>query len=421
MQARWSLILLMPALCWLACKDGGPGRRPPSTRGKWLLLPMARFADERGADGKMRPKPGAARLVLLEKTAHAWREHVLEDPASRVFHKAACLKQPDGSVGVLTIAATDALLKLWTRRNGAWQADTWWHPSFGGKWDRLRDFELGDVDGDGEVELVIATHDQGVIAVAEPQADGSFKPVEVYRQADTFIHEIEIGDLDGDGAQEFFATPSRPNKAGASQAGGVLGFRYHKSRRAYVSFWVARFTNRHPKEILVADVDGDGRDELYVSLEARLDRSSGQPIVMAPLEVRRFVPGTGGTWQGTTLATLDGGIQARVLLKADLDGDGKYELVVTTMKGGVWRLLPPAGGAGPWRKELIDLESSGFEHAAGAFDLDGDKRDELYVVADDQDRVSRYDWTGSSFKRSVIYRLRRRDLIWSVTACEGLN
>ena len=36
-------------------------------------------------------------------------------------------------------------------------------------------------------------------------------------------------------------------------------------------------------------------------------------------------------------------------------------------------------------KELIDADSSGFEHAAGIADLDGDGRPELYVAADDQD------------------------------------
>ena len=43
---------------------------------------------------------------------------------------------------------------------------------------------------------------------------------------------------------------------------------------------VAGLGTRHAKEILVADVDGDGRDELYVSVEAV---SGGQ------VEIRRYV------------------------------------------------------------------------------------------------------------------------------------
>src|SRR5262249_57357482 len=80
----------------------------------------------------------------------------------------------------------------------------------GDKCDRLRDIEQGDVDGDGKPDLVIATHDQGVIAVVHPEQ--GWRVEEVDRSPDTFVHEIEIGDVDGDGTAEFFATPSKPNK-----------------------------------------------------------------------------------------------------------------------------------------------------------------------------------------------------------------
>ena len=38
-------------------------------------------------------------------------------------------------------------------------------------------------------------------------------------------------------------------------------------------------------------------------------------------------------------------------------------------------------------KELIDAGSGGFEHASILLDLDGDKRDELYVASDNQKEV----------------------------------
>ena len=53
---------------------------------------------------------------------------------------------------------------------------------------------------------------------------------------------------------------------------------------------------RHAKEILVDDVDGDGRDELYVSVEGRLGGAGGKQL-LEPVEIRRYdadTPAAGG-------------------------------------------------------------------------------------------------------------------------------
>src|SRR5436190_582523 len=152
-------------------------------------------------------------------TGSGWKVAIVEDPDSNAFHKA--MPWDDG---LLTIGANQAMLKTWRFANGAWSATTHWNPKFGGKFDRLRDIERGDVDGDGKDDLVIATHDQGVIAVVHPEQN--WRVEEVDRQPDTFVHEIEIGDVDGDGVAEFFATPSKPNKLDEEQPGQVIMYRH---------------------------------------------------------------------------------------------------------------------------------------------------------------------------------------------------
>lgn len=371
-----------------------------------LLLTQAQFQWEEGPDGKRTPKPGPAKLLIL-KPGNVWQAEVLEDEDSRVFHKAVC--QSDGTL--LTIGGTDAHLKTW-KRGSKWESTSHWKPSFGGKWDRLRDFEIGDVNGDGKDELVIATHDQGVVAVATLE-DGVYQPKEITRKPETFIHEIEIGDVDGDGKQEFYATPSAPNKADASQGGGVAVFTAD-GEGGYQQSMVAEFASRHAKEILVTDLDGDGKDELYVSLEARTEKTGNGTQMLEPLEIRRYER-KGEQWTHRTVATLPKGLQARVLLAGDLTGEGKKELVVTTFKDGVWRLTPTAQG--PFTATQIDADSSGFEHAAALLDLDGDGKNELYVAADEQDEVRRYVWNGTRFERETIYTLGKSDLTWSIEGC----
>ena len=90
---------------------------------------------------------------------------------------------------------------------------------------------------------------------------------------------------------------------------------------------------------------------------------------------------------------------------------GKKQLVVTTMKAGIFVL---EHGPKTWTKHLVDANSSGFEHAAGLFDLDGDGQKELYVTADDQDVVKRYRHTPTGFQGEVISQLMPRDLTWSI-------
>ena len=89
----------------------------------------------------------------------------------------------------------------------------------------------------------------------------------------------------------------------------------------------------------------------------------------------------------------------RFLTVGDIDGDGNKEMVAATSRRGLWLLRP---GAGEWDKELIDANSSGFEHASILLDLDGDGRDELYVASDNQDQVRRYVFDGSAWQSEVI-------------------
>jgi len=383
-----------------------------------LLVSQAQFTWVTDATGARKPQPGPAQLIILTRAGGKWQSQILEDSDSRVFHKAICFAAPVGPAGatettILTLGGTDAHLKTWLYRDGHFVGTSHWAPHFGGKWDRLRDVEWADVDGDGHKELIVGTHDQGVIALVRPEP-GQWRVEKIFQRPDTFIHEIEVGDLDGDGHAEIYATPSQPNRAAYSQGGEIVRLMYRD--KAYAVETVDRFSHRHAKEILVTDLDGDGHDELYASIEAETETIGDRMVVHQPLEIRRYTK-VGKTWRAEVLAALPDAVQARFILAGALRTPGRKELVVTTMRDGIWLLTPPEKPGQGWHRLSIDKDSSGFEHAATLADLDGDGRPELYVAADDQGRIRRYLWNGTTFAREDIFSLEPGDLTWSIQPC----
>ncbi len=398
---RFLMLLLLTAFAVGACRGGGeaPAKgEEPDSLPRALALGLALF--EKSPEGKQVPQPATA--VFLVFAGGSWQVRRLVDEDSNVFHKVMEYSPAPGEEGILTLGGTAALVRLWPKGG---EARTLWEADFGGKFSRMRDGEVADVYGSGTPAIVVATHDQGVVAVIRPDGEGGFSVEELDRAPNTFVHEIEVGDLDGDGTLEIYATPSLPNKLdGTPQRGEVVRYvpALEKGREV-----VAALGDRHAKEILVDDLDGDGRDELYVAVEAV---SGGR------VEVRRYEADTPPDG-GVTIATLDDKL-CRVLVSGDVEGDGRKEIVAAGFKSGLWLLSPGPGPGDPWTVVSIDRDSSGFEHAALLADLDGDGADELYAASDDDKEVRRYVWKRGAPVREVLYAHPEgmSGFTWNITA-----
>ncbi len=378
---RWlaSTLILSLAACLAGCAPSEDESLPNG-----LLFALSVF--ETGADGSSVTLP--ARAGILVHREGVWDYRSIEDADSNVFHKVMAYEPEAGAGGVLTLGGTRAIIKLW--RRGA-DPEILWEEDFGGKFSRMRDAELADLYGDGSTVIAVATHDQGVVAVVRPDGSGGYTVEELDRQPNTIVHEIEVGDLDGDGVIEIYATPSAPNKLdGTPQPGEVVRYVPAKEEGRVV---VAALGDRHAKEILVTDVDGDGRDELYASIEAV---SGGQ------VEIRRYDAETDPESGGVIIAEIPDSL-CRFLTAGDLDGDGRQEMVAAAHKSGLWLLRPGENPRELWSREAIDSDSSGFEHASILTDLDGDGTDELYVASDSHGEIRRYVWRDGQPEREVLY------------------
>ncbi len=378
---------------------------PPAASGveagsRVLLVAQAHFIDQKNpTTGKVESNPGPARLIILREGATGWTSETLDDPESNVFHKAVVL---DGKI--LTIGGNEALLKTWSRgTDGKWTAETHWHPKFGGKANRLRDFEVADVDGDGKQEIVIATHDQGVIAIVHP--DENWRVEEIDRTPATFVHEIEIGDVDGDHQLEIFATPSKPNRLREKQAGEVVMYRRGKDGK-WARTVVDAPGDTHAKEILAADTDGDGKSELFIDWEGAFD----QRRLLREVTIKQYRWDDKDKILNALVANLPDSL-SRATAAGDVTGDGRADLVAGSMMSGLWLLeQTPAG----WKRVLIDGNSSGFEQPVLLVELDGKPPLEIVVASEDQAELRTYRRNGTSFEKEVLAPLQEGDFSWNV-------
>ena len=385
-----------------------PRKARPAGKLPTLLMVQAQFVTEGG-----KPKPGPGKMTLWSTDGTDWFDEVIEDPESNVFHKAMPFEG-----GILTIAGEKAMVRHWKKGDGGWTPHTLVEGDWGGKFNRYRDVELADLDGDGDDEMALATHDQGWVVVGD-KVDGKWAFTEMDDKVDTFVHEIEVGDVDGDGKQEFYATPSDRNRSsGESQPGVVV--RYDKAGDTYRRTEVVTFEHSHAKEILVADL-GSG-DQLFVVMEAhtRKDEATGKVEIVDPVRILRLdPPGKGkakakaaeAAWTTTEVARLEDR-QCRFLAAGNVDGDDAVELVAAGMNSGLWALQPKPDGT--FAAELIDANSGGFEHATHLADLDGDGENEVYVAADKQGEFRRYTWTGDGFARKRIAPIPKGHITWNL-------
>lgn len=387
--------MLLAAFLLTACRPAGTS----GSETKSLLLALSVFESEPGG---MKALP--ARLVVLSQSKRGWKFKAIDDADSNVFHKAMPFDAAPGGPGILTAGGTRAILKVWHNDAAplvAWEAD------FGGRFSRMRDVEIADIYGDGRPALVVATHDQGVIAIVRA-IGGAFSAEELDREANTIVHEVEVGDVDNDGTPEVYAARSLPNRMdGTPQPGSVVSY---VPARGEGRRQVADLAHRHAKEILVADVDGDGRDELYVSVEA---------VSGGVVEILRFDAGNLSSG-GSRIATISDAM-CRCLTAGDVDGDGKKELVAAAHKSGLWLLRPGGDPRQGWSVTSIDRTSSSIEHAALLADLDGNGTDELYVANDRALEVNRYMWQAGSPVKETIYRYPKGSdfITWNICEASG--
>lgn len=204
---------------------------------------------------------------------------------------------------------------------------------------------------------LIALLGMGVCATASAAEFSFGRPTRLTLERSTAVN-VAVGDINGDGRADLVTTAVRPPtqelSAFLQRADGALAppIRMAVSRDAY---------NNYTSPLVLADLDGNGTDEIVLGSEAE------------GLRIARYSPAG-----GFTLSSHFAGSGCRVLGRADVDGDGKVDVLCHQ---GTRAIVYHGNGSGGFRIDLqYHTPAEGDGASIRAADVTGDGRSDLLVT-----------------------------------------
>jgi hypothetical protein len=213
-------------------------------------------------------------------------------------------------------------------------------------------FELADIDGDGELDMVVA-ETGGQLSVLHGSGSGSFaQGDQVLIGADPLA--LAVGQLENDADLDVVVGSGTSLYTALGNGGGG------------VSAGPTSTTIGNVMGIALADFDGDGVTDVALTV----DGAGWQGVAL-----QRGAGGGAFQEQETTPGQLPG---ARGLAAGDFDGNGTIDVAYASQPSDVIGVLLGTGGGG-FRDQLAAPTGSG-PTVVHADDLDGDGRDEILVA-----------------------------------------
>jgi len=231
----------------------------------------------------------------------------------------------------------------------------------------LRPFSvsIGDLDGDGKPDLVVANNSDSTVAVLRNTAvSGSISrssftdPVTFRTGGDSRF--VSIGDLDGDGKPDLVVVNSYNNN--------TISIFHNKSDKGSItssSFYPKRdfTTGKNPSSVSIGDLDGDGKPDLVVA---------GSPV--------SIFRNTSPSYDIYFNTKVDLTISANSVSIGDLDGDGKPDLVVNTnSRLSIFQNISVSGSISS-SSFAPKVDFTGGSNFVSIGDLDGDGKPDLVTA-----------------------------------------
>jgi hypothetical protein len=175
----------------------------------------------------------------------------------------------DGDQDVLAVKHTGewddagAPAELFWYENPSWEAHV-----IGDAPDAVKDLSLGDFNGDGRLDLAVLTFDEHTLSIFRQNEDKTFTKVQYLTV--TNLHEgMDIGDVDGDGDIDIMATGYCFLNPGGDLTGEWTIESIDEKWHTQTGDWSQNATKN-----FCVDLDGDGKSEVFISHSER----NGYPV-----------------------------------------------------------------------------------------------------------------------------------------------
>jgi uncharacterized protein (UPF0548 family) len=242
---------------------------------------------------------------------------------------------------------------------------------------------VADVNGDGKVDLVVSNwclrdgycSSSGGVEVLLGNGDGTFQPPVSYSSGGYQAESIAVADVNGDDKPDLLVANECASSNCNNGSVAVLlgnGDGTFRAAQTYIS------GGYYAESVAVSDVNGDGKPDLVVANECASDSGFCYGILGVLLG-----NGDGTFQQAQTYSS--GGYDAKSVAVADVNGDGKPDLVVAngsardrTSPGSVGVLL--GNGDGTFQAAR-NYNSGGYGTSSVAVkDLNEDGKPDLVVI-----------------------------------------
>ena len=249
------------------------------------------------------------------------------------------------------------------------------------------EMELGDVNGDEHLDIALVSHDSYNVTLLLGQANGGFalapnSPIVMKKGQHPHTHGLGLGDLNGDGKLDLATVNNEDNDVSVAFGDGRGGFTLAPRSPFAVG--------PSPYPLTLGDVNGDGRLDIVATASATGPNRAQQLATSRALTLL-LADGQGG-FKRSEIPLRTG--QPWFVAIGDINGDRKPDLVATHHDQSALTVLP-GDGTGNFRETAgspFDLGHN-VSHIVLA-DVNRDRREDVIAAAGDSIRVMLGDGTG---------------------------
>jgi hypothetical protein len=240
---------------------------------------------------------------------------------------------------------------------------------------------VADFNGDGKLDLVVANCGNGcntgtgTVGVLLGNGDATFQTAVTYGSGGIGPHQVIAVDVNGDGKPDLIVPNACASSANCPIGPGSVGVLLGNGDGTFQPGVAYGSGGNDAESVAVADVNGDGNLDLLVA-----NFCSGNNSCSLPGTLGVMLGNGDGTFQSVVPYSL-GGPALISIAATDVNGDGKLDLVVTTSNTNPNSLMVLLGNGDGTFQAPVFYGTGGFGASGIAVaDVNGDGRPDIMVT-----------------------------------------